>query len=553
MLNKKIGRNFFSLGNQLISFPTYLLDQWHLYLLSFLGAGVDQYFAILYPLEYSTKVTHRVSWQLISLVWSLGLVSAALGALQLTTSGSPWRVCRAALPPAIEKWGWQEAGHHLRLPRRAWLACLHLTTCYLLPMAALAFIYVRIFFAARRNSRTMRKTSVATVPSAASLHKHAASVAAAIPANVSFNVGGDDDCVFDGVSSSVGTSIKVEDEDEVKPTSPCKKSPSAASRLSTIGSHSTSSSPTPPSSPGEERPAKEEDDSAESPSKRCRDQSSSMVSPPPSQSFGNPPPQVRKSRQRPLSPPIAAFIRARRPRAPKLSHLRAKGSTLAAEIFSRPVNAGATVSLDSTGSNSSSGTARAHILRNRLLQQKSADVDIGIGSSVNGAGGDSGGDASVSSGQGTPRRKCSFSSFSECRLLVDSGDANGTGFNGERHHTFLFSIEAPSPPPSPSPQEDEDSITAAGSECAAATFTASGASQVSLQSRGGLEVPAPPLAHLSASQWRRRFSQSSLSVAAAAAFSGLRTGSEDEKSASGPAPLSKSGSLLSMTSQVRCP
>ena len=46
----------------------------------------------------------------------------------------------------------------------------------------------------------------------------------------------------------------------------------------------------------------------------------------------------------------------------------------------------------------------------------------------------------VSLGMLTPKRKCSFSSFSECRLLEE---------DGENHHTFLFSIEAPSPPPTP--------------------------------------------------------------------------------------------------------
>ena len=51
-----------------------------------------------------------------------------------------------------------------------------------------------------------------------------------------------------------------------------------------------------------------------------------------------------------------------------------------------------------------------------------------------------GGNGPVSLGMLTPKRKCSFSSFSECRLLEE---------DGENHHTFLFSIEAPSPPATP--------------------------------------------------------------------------------------------------------
>ena len=50
------------------------------------------------------------------------------------------------------------------------------------------------------------------------------------------------------------------------------------------------------------------------------------------------------------------------------------------------------------------------------------------------------GNGSNGLGMLTPKRKCSFSSFSECRLLEE---------DGENHHTFLFSIEAPSPPPTP--------------------------------------------------------------------------------------------------------
>ena len=58
----------------------------------------------------------------------------------------------------------------------------HLGLCYILPMAALAFIYLRIFFAAHRNSRSMRKTSVATAAAAAAAASSSAAAAQAPPA-----------------------------------------------------------------------------------------------------------------------------------------------------------------------------------------------------------------------------------------------------------------------------------------------------------------------------------------------------------------------------------
>ena len=58
---------------------------------------MDQYLAILYPLEYSTKFTRLVSWLLIGLVWGSGLLASALGSLKLASPRSPWTSCRVAL------------------------------------------------------------------------------------------------------------------------------------------------------------------------------------------------------------------------------------------------------------------------------------------------------------------------------------------------------------------------------------------------------------------------------------------------------------------------
>ena len=85
-------------------------------ILSYLSVGVDQYLAILYPLEYSTKVTRRSSWKLVSLVWILGLGASVLGSLQLTVSHSPWAACRHALKTRPQEW-WLNSQVH-----RAWIA-----------------------------------------------------------------------------------------------------------------------------------------------------------------------------------------------------------------------------------------------------------------------------------------------------------------------------------------------------------------------------------------------------------------------------------------------
>ena len=98
------------------------IDQHYLWLRIFflflsLFLGVDQYLAILYPLEYSTKVTRRSSWKLISLVWTLGLGASILGGLQLTVSPhSPWAACRHALKSRPQQW-WLSSQVH-----RAWIA-----------------------------------------------------------------------------------------------------------------------------------------------------------------------------------------------------------------------------------------------------------------------------------------------------------------------------------------------------------------------------------------------------------------------------------------------
>ena len=78
------------------STPTHFI---HIYLQNYnTFLGVDQYLAVLDPLEYNAKVTRGVSRKLISLVWILGISAAAIASSQLiwASEHSPWISCREA-------------------------------------------------------------------------------------------------------------------------------------------------------------------------------------------------------------------------------------------------------------------------------------------------------------------------------------------------------------------------------------------------------------------------------------------------------------------------
>ena len=119
-----------------------------------ISSGVDQYLAILYPLEYSTKVTRLMSWLLIALVWGLGALASVLGGLKLASASSPWASCRLALRGADNGDG--------GVPPRWWLAGIN-AALYVLPLCLLSFIYLRIFFVARKNSRKIRRKNTSSV------------------------------------------------------------------------------------------------------------------------------------------------------------------------------------------------------------------------------------------------------------------------------------------------------------------------------------------------------------------------------------------------------
>ncbi len=665
---------FLSLRERCALLPMYVLQ--FLQILTFLSAGLDQYLAILYPLEYSTKMTARVGWQLISATWVLGLMASALGVIQLVNGASPWHACRAAFSQEgrILRWAKEPSPIWGVVPRRALLTAIHVGLCYVIPMILITFLYLRIFVAAHRNSQSVRKTSVAAASSqlaaiaaaptaagrggggvsggatgatpggsgAAGSGSPKAGVKAAGPktpggsptnsrppsptaaiaatsaanvinviANVSFDLGGGED--RDDDMSRPSTLWNKEDK---SPNEEPPKSPDYNNRrLSTIESchYSPEEEGENPKANSTEQPQVSPEQSKEEKEEEGVESSKPSPVTSPTRAAAAASAAACRKLLRPLSPPLAALINRRRPRAPKLGHLRSSrfsrqvtasvavpspvtgaavgtgaGGAAAAPTIGLVAAAAAasavmpplapTRSVDSAssaGSSSISGSARMRVMRKRslggaggtcgiLLQQQpqppaagtgpadGAPVDTSAGAAVNGSEG-SASIAGSSNSAGTPRRKCSFSSFSECRLLEVGGSddedddhgskksgASGAGGDGsgagsaanmtlrERHHTFLFSIEAPSPPPSPTSSlkgslaeesfpssANTTTTTASSSSYANRTPGPQFASRMSLPNtsigsinpRDMLEVPTIPAQMLTAAQRRRRFSQ----------------------------------------------
>jgi len=121
----------------------------HASLLAMLTVGVDQYFAVLYSLEYNAKITSGMSLKLIFSVWTIGFCAAAVSSSQLISAGdrSPWVSCREA---AVDL---------SNLEGSLWLFCSSSVAFFLVPVLILTCIYLRIFAAASKNSRGIRRNS----------------------------------------------------------------------------------------------------------------------------------------------------------------------------------------------------------------------------------------------------------------------------------------------------------------------------------------------------------------------------------------------------------
>ena len=133
-------------------------------------SGVDQYLAVLDPLEYNAKVTRGVSRKLISSVWILGFSAAAIASSQLIWASdySPWISCREAAALSVTGnnkvaaaggvGGGDTGSLEFGLQGRIWLAVISIAF-FVGPVLILTCIYVRIFAAASKNSRDIRRNS----------------------------------------------------------------------------------------------------------------------------------------------------------------------------------------------------------------------------------------------------------------------------------------------------------------------------------------------------------------------------------------------------------
>ena len=436
-------------------------------------------------------------------------------------------------------------------------------------------MYLRIFWAARKNSRTVRKQSIAAPTSSLPFSSTSGRLARDLNRGRSASVADDFGSVFDDEESRFRSRrLQSFDDDYKELDHRYNNNAAAANNIMDDEAGITLCL-----SPKRRRPTTltqnddlDNDDAANDFQLQPGDAPKVVdviVSPPTSPKEK---PSTGSILRRPLSPPIPAFIRGYRPKPPKLSALRARGGA----IFSRPV---AMNSVDSNASGNSANTFTSGGPGSRLRNVRIAnhiarqDDHQKIMPSLSRQG--SQGNDSVSSGNGggsgTPKRKCSFSSFSECRLL-----------DGERHQTFLFSIEAPSPPETPPCFDEPDEVETNNAESAVTNkledlshhFT-----HPHLSTNGTVDSLVVPTEQdiITAQQRRRRFSQASLGGSGNngaggqddANDGGKNSSSLTSKTSSEPfsslssdnrrgslntvvvgAPLSKSASLLSMTSQA---
>ena len=159
-------------------------------------SGLDQYLAVIFPLEYTTRVTSFFSWQLISTVWILGAFAGVSGALQMISAGnmSPWFACRNIVFEISELQQRQDVdtlsnaipfastqlevisrteylistsnlASHEYIPSfilfisysvRCWLAAISVLCC-VLPILILGYMYIRIFLEASKSGRDNRR------------------------------------------------------------------------------------------------------------------------------------------------------------------------------------------------------------------------------------------------------------------------------------------------------------------------------------------------------------------------------------------------------------
>ncbi|KAJ1524495.1 hypothetical protein ONE63_010990 [Megalurothrips usitatus] len=125
-------------------------------ILGVLLIAVDQYYAVVDPLRYHSKVDAVRSAAMLAGAWLCAVLAGVLGALEPRGAGL-WTSCGPA--PG------QDADSGASLYRRVY-AGVFAVVVFVIPFAALCWIYVSIYGAAHRNSqRTRRNGSGSVAPS----------------------------------------------------------------------------------------------------------------------------------------------------------------------------------------------------------------------------------------------------------------------------------------------------------------------------------------------------------------------------------------------------
>ncbi|CAB4058371.1 unnamed protein product [Lepeophtheirus salmonis] len=115
-----------------------------------LTIGLDQYVAILDPLEYPNKFTSLISSQLIICVWCTSFIASLSSSFILVSSHNTWKACDTVLVGLIS------SNQRLGLT-------LASVTLYLVPISCLVYLYAKVFFEARNNSIRRRRRSSSVI------------------------------------------------------------------------------------------------------------------------------------------------------------------------------------------------------------------------------------------------------------------------------------------------------------------------------------------------------------------------------------------------------
>lgn len=134
-------------------------------LLSTLLIGIDQYMAIVNPLDYHNRVNTGRVVSLCCLVWLLSFITSLVVVMDPTTDATityfTWsRTCQPLHPYSNYK---------------LWVCVVVVVIVYFIPFTVITVTYVRIFTAARGNSIRTRRNSVSSLrrTSVSSMHRQA--------------------------------------------------------------------------------------------------------------------------------------------------------------------------------------------------------------------------------------------------------------------------------------------------------------------------------------------------------------------------------------------